>query len=160
METIENALMPFEGYRRSVYELKIKKRLYFSSAVEAEEYRELMPGLDKMRTYTYNALLMRVSEPNCGGGKVSVGLRRNCIAEAPISPRGCQCGSRFCSADHSEPGVKQRKRRTFEATGVFLRFSLKNAKQGLTNIRNRRIINNAGSRRDGRVVEGAGLENQ
>ena len=40
VETIEHALMLFESYHASIYELEIKKRLYSSGAMEADTYRE------------------------------------------------------------------------------------------------------------------------
>lgn len=64
VETIENALMLFESYHKSVYELEVKKRLYSSGAMEADTYRELIPRLDKTRTYTHNALLTQVNVLN------------------------------------------------------------------------------------------------
>lgn len=64
VETIENALMLFESYHKSVYELEVKKRLYSSGAMEADTYRKLIPRLDKTRTYTHNALLTQVNVLN------------------------------------------------------------------------------------------------
>ena len=56
--------MLFESYHASIYELEIKKRLYSSGAMEADTYRELIPRLDKTRTYTHNALLTQVNVLN------------------------------------------------------------------------------------------------
>ena len=64
VETIEHALMLFESYHASIYELEIKKRLYSSGAMEADTYRERIPRLDKTRTYTHNALLTQVNVLN------------------------------------------------------------------------------------------------
>ena len=59
-----DALMLFESYHASIYELEIKKRLYSSGAMEADTYRERIPRLDKTRTYTHNALLTQVNVLN------------------------------------------------------------------------------------------------
>lgn len=64
VEDIEKALMLFEDYHRAIYELEIKKYLYACGAMDADEYRELIPRLDKTRTYTHNALLTQVSVLN------------------------------------------------------------------------------------------------
>ena len=61
VEDIENALMIFENYHKAIFDLEIKKRLYASGAMEADEYRELIPMLDKTRTYAHNALLTQVN---------------------------------------------------------------------------------------------------
>ena len=61
LEDIEKALMLFEDYHRAIYELEIKKRLYACGAMESDEYRELIPQLDKTRTYAHNALLTQVN---------------------------------------------------------------------------------------------------
>ena len=61
LEDIEKALMLFEDYHRAIYELEIKKRLYACGAMDSEEYRELIPRLDKTRTYAHNALLTQVN---------------------------------------------------------------------------------------------------
>jgi len=64
VETIEHALMLFESYHKLIYELEIKKKLYSNGAMEADTYRELIPRLDKTRTYTHNALLTQVNVLN------------------------------------------------------------------------------------------------
>ena len=61
VEDIEKALMLFEDYHRAIYELEVKKHLYACGAMDADEYRELIPSLDKTRTYTHNALLTQVN---------------------------------------------------------------------------------------------------
>ena len=61
LETIESALMTFEGYHRAIYELEVKRRLYSDGAMEGEAYREMITRLDKTRTINHNALLTQVN---------------------------------------------------------------------------------------------------
>ena len=60
-EAVESAVMAFEHYHKSIYDLEIKKRLYECGVMDSETYRELIPALDKTRTNTHNALLTQVN---------------------------------------------------------------------------------------------------
>ena len=60
-EMIENALTVFENYHRAVYALEVKRKLYACGAMDADEYRDLIPKMDKTRTMTHNAVLTQVN---------------------------------------------------------------------------------------------------
>ena len=53
--------MTFESYHRAIYELEVKQRLNSGGAMEGEAYREMIARLNKTRTISHNALLMRVN---------------------------------------------------------------------------------------------------
>ena len=60
-ETVEHALVSFETYHKAIYDLEIKKRMHACGAMDSETYRELIPALDKTRTFAHNALLTDVN---------------------------------------------------------------------------------------------------
>lgn len=72
LEEIESALMTFESYHRTIFELEIKRRLYSGGAMEGEEYREMITRLDKTRTINHNALLTQVNILNRIAAEVSL----------------------------------------------------------------------------------------
>lgn len=60
IEMIENALLVFENYHKAIFDLEIRRKLYACGAMDAGEYREQIPKLDKTRTITHNAVLAQV----------------------------------------------------------------------------------------------------
>ena len=58
---IADAIMVFEDYHKSIFDLEVKKRLFAHGAMESDDYRELIPRLDRTRTITHNALLTQVN---------------------------------------------------------------------------------------------------
>ncbi len=61
ISAVEHALTAFEKYHKSIFDLEIKRKLYACGAMEADEYREVIPARDKARTINHNALLTEVN---------------------------------------------------------------------------------------------------
>ncbi len=60
IELIENCLMSFEDYHRTVYRLEIYKQIYTGRSSDVEVYREQVANLDKSRTVCHNSVIANV----------------------------------------------------------------------------------------------------